>query len=149
MEFGHKQIKMEVLFLHYILLYVIQGQGLKCKSIVLGTKIIFWDLRDSFLLRLYHGTVEGSRLENLLPHIDSVSPLSFPLHTYIHAYYGLIWWAFCRFLTMYVVWLMIRLEIWWWLVFVGQPWYELWYIKIFITEGFFFSSDINITFFML
>ncbi|CAH1415567.1 unnamed protein product [Lactuca virosa] len=39
---------------------------------LIGTKIIFWDLRDSFLLRLYHGTVEGSRLENLLPHIDSV-----------------------------------------------------------------------------
>ncbi|KAI3501237.1 hypothetical protein L1887_29101 [Cichorium endivia] len=39
---------------------------------LVGTKIIFWDCRDSFLFRLYHGTVEGSRLENLLPHIDSV-----------------------------------------------------------------------------
>ncbi|KAI3727581.1 hypothetical protein L6452_16197 [Arctium lappa] len=39
---------------------------------LVGTKIIFWDLRDSFLFRLYHGTVEGARLENLLPQIDSV-----------------------------------------------------------------------------
>ncbi|GJV03152.1 protein unc-13 homolog isoform X3 [Tanacetum coccineum] len=36
------------------------------------TRIIFWDLRDSFLFRLYHGTVEGARLENLFPQIDSV-----------------------------------------------------------------------------
>nr|GEY04732.1 hypothetical protein [Tanacetum cinerariifolium] len=35
---------------------------------LIGTRIIFWDLRDSFLFRLYHGTVEGARLENLFPH---------------------------------------------------------------------------------
>ncbi|KAK9076709.1 hypothetical protein SSX86_005043 [Deinandra increscens subsp. villosa] len=40
--------------------------------VLVGTKVIFWDLRDSFLFRLYHGTVEGARLENLLPQIDSV-----------------------------------------------------------------------------
>ncbi|XP_024993695.1 protein unc-13 homolog isoform X2 [Cynara cardunculus var. scolymus] len=39
---------------------------------LVGTKIIFWDLRDSFLFRLYHGTVEGARLENLLPQLDSI-----------------------------------------------------------------------------
>ncbi|GKC63793.1 protein unc-13 homolog isoform X5, partial [Tanacetum coccineum] len=39
---------------------------------LIGTRIIFWDLRDSFLFRLYHGTVEGARLENLFPQIDSV-----------------------------------------------------------------------------
>lgn len=39
---------------------------------LVGTRVIFWDLRDSFLFRLYHGTVEGARLENLLPQLDSV-----------------------------------------------------------------------------
>nr|XP_043606752.1 protein unc-13 homolog [Erigeron canadensis] len=39
---------------------------------LVGVRVIFWDLRESFLFRLYHGTVEGARLENLLPQIDSV-----------------------------------------------------------------------------
>ncbi|KAI3693593.1 hypothetical protein L1987_76540 [Smallanthus sonchifolius] len=38
---------------------------------LVGTRVVFWDLRDSFLFRLYHGTVEVARLENLFPHIDS------------------------------------------------------------------------------
>ncbi|KAD5316789.1 hypothetical protein E3N88_16735 [Mikania micrantha] len=39
---------------------------------LVGTRVVFWDLRDSFLFCLYHGTVEGARLEGLLPKVDSV-----------------------------------------------------------------------------
>ncbi|KFK31928.1 hypothetical protein AALP_AA6G177300 [Arabis alpina] len=39
---------------------------------LIGARVIFWDLRDMFLVQLYNGTVEGARLERLLPHIDSV-----------------------------------------------------------------------------
>ncbi|XP_076897631.1 protein unc-13 homolog isoform X1 [Bidens hawaiensis] len=39
---------------------------------LVGIRVVFWDLRDSFLFRLYHGSVEGARLENLLPKLDSV-----------------------------------------------------------------------------
>ncbi|KAF8097003.1 hypothetical protein N665_0297s0013 [Sinapis alba] len=39
---------------------------------LIGARVIFWDLRDMFLVQLYNGTVEGSRLEKLLPHIDTV-----------------------------------------------------------------------------
>lgn len=33
---------------------------------------MFWDMRDSFLFNLYHGGVEGNRLDGLLPQFDSV-----------------------------------------------------------------------------
>ncbi|KAF3561454.1 hypothetical protein DY000_02015351 [Brassica cretica] len=39
---------------------------------LIGARVIFWDLRDMFLVQLYNGTVEGARLERLLPHIDTV-----------------------------------------------------------------------------
>jgi hypothetical protein len=39
---------------------------------LIGARAIFWDLRDMFLIQLYNGTVEGARLERILPHIDSV-----------------------------------------------------------------------------
>lgn len=39
---------------------------------LIGARVIFWDLRDMFLVQLYNGTVEGARLEGLLPHIDTV-----------------------------------------------------------------------------
>lgn len=38
-----------------------------------GARAIFWDLRYMFLVQLYNGTVESTRLERLLPHIDSVN----------------------------------------------------------------------------
>ncbi|KAA8522362.1 hypothetical protein F0562_013277 [Nyssa sinensis] len=37
-----------------------------------GARVVFWDLRDSFLFRLYHGSVEGARLDSILPHFDTV-----------------------------------------------------------------------------
>lgn len=37
-----------------------------------GTRVVFWDLRDPFLFHLYRGTVEGARLDSILPHFDSV-----------------------------------------------------------------------------
>ncbi|KAF8379445.1 hypothetical protein HHK36_028881 [Tetracentron sinense] len=37
-----------------------------------GPRVVFWDLRDSFLFRLYRGDVESARLESILPHVDSV-----------------------------------------------------------------------------
>lgn len=38
----------------------------------IGTKVVFWDLRDSFLFRLYCGNVEDARLDSILPHVDTV-----------------------------------------------------------------------------
>ncbi|KAL3818096.1 hypothetical protein ACJIZ3_004001 [Penstemon smallii] len=38
----------------------------------LGAKIVFWDLRDAFLLYLYHGGVEGNRMDGVFPKFDSV-----------------------------------------------------------------------------
>ncbi|XP_052209822.1 protein unc-13 homolog isoform X2 [Diospyros lotus] len=37
-----------------------------------GAKVVFWDLRDSFLFHLYCGSVEGARLDNILPYFDTV-----------------------------------------------------------------------------
>ncbi|XP_027084431.2 protein unc-13 homolog isoform X3 [Coffea arabica] len=36
----------------------------------IGVRVVFWDLRKSFLYRLYHGGVENSRLDSLLPSLD-------------------------------------------------------------------------------
>ncbi|KAK9145071.1 hypothetical protein Sjap_004974 [Stephania japonica] len=38
----------------------------------IGARIVFWDLRDSFLFHLYRGSVENARLESNLPQIDIV-----------------------------------------------------------------------------
>ncbi|KAK9094661.1 hypothetical protein Scep_026130 [Stephania cephalantha] len=38
----------------------------------IGARIVFWDLRDSFLFYLYRGNVENARLESSLPQIDLV-----------------------------------------------------------------------------
>lgn len=37
-----------------------------------GAKIVFWDMRDSFLFYLYYGGVEGNRLDGVLPQFDRV-----------------------------------------------------------------------------
>ncbi|XP_057510564.1 protein unc-13 homolog isoform X2 [Actinidia eriantha] len=37
----------------------------------IGARIVFWDLRDSFLFNLYHGTVEGARLDIIVPYFDT------------------------------------------------------------------------------
>eukprot|EP00268_Persea_americana_P036089 TRINITY_DN35584_c0_g1_i5.p1 TRINITY_DN35584_c0_g1~~TRINITY_DN35584_c0_g1_i5.p1 ORF type:complete len:1048 (+),score=208.43 TRINITY_DN35584_c0_g1_i5:473-3616(+) len=37
----------------------------------IGTRIVFWDLRDLFLFSLYRGNVESSRLERNLPQLDA------------------------------------------------------------------------------
>lgn len=33
---------------------------------------MFWDMRDSFLFYLYHGGVEGNRIDGVLPEFDRV-----------------------------------------------------------------------------
>lgn len=33
---------------------------------------MFWDLRDAFLFRLYHGSVGSARFDDILPNFDSV-----------------------------------------------------------------------------
>ncbi|KAL8106727.1 hypothetical protein AgCh_023473 [Apium graveolens] len=38
----------------------------------IGARVVFWDLRDSFLFRLYRGSVESARFETILPNFDSV-----------------------------------------------------------------------------
>ncbi|KAH9777764.1 DNA topoisomerase 4 subunit B [Citrus sinensis] len=37
----------------------------------IGARVVFWDLRDSFLCCLYRGSVESARLESFLTHIDT------------------------------------------------------------------------------
>lgn len=37
-----------------------------------GARVVFWDLRDSFLFHLYRGSVESARLDGVLPYFDSV-----------------------------------------------------------------------------
>ncbi|KAG8496041.1 hypothetical protein CXB51_009399 [Gossypium anomalum] len=39
---------------------------------LIGTRVVFWDLRDAFLFHLYRGNVESTRLENFLPDFDTV-----------------------------------------------------------------------------
>ncbi|XP_059645069.1 protein unc-13 homolog isoform X2 [Cornus florida] len=39
---------------------------------LIGTRVVFWDLRDSFLLHLYHGSFDSARLDSILPHFDIV-----------------------------------------------------------------------------
>ena len=43
-----------------------------------GARIIFWDLRQKFLLGLYHGDVGSSRLESFVPQIDNVRHILHP-----------------------------------------------------------------------
>lgn len=40
-----------------------------------GAKIVFWDMRDSFMSYLYYGGVEGNRLDTVLPQFDKVRDL--------------------------------------------------------------------------
>lgn len=50
-----------------------------------GAKIVFWDMRDSFLSYLYYGGVEGNRLDAVLPQFDKVRlllPQSFKIMLY-------------------------------------------------------------------
>ncbi|XP_074317749.1 protein unc-13 homolog [Silene latifolia] len=37
----------------------------------IGTKAVFWDLREGFLFRLYRGGVEKTRMDTVLPNVDS------------------------------------------------------------------------------
>ncbi|EPS62384.1 hypothetical protein M569_12406, partial [Genlisea aurea] len=46
--------------------------AIKRTSEFLGARIVFWDLRDSFLLHLYHDCAERNRFENVLPRFDSI-----------------------------------------------------------------------------
>lgn len=48
-----------------------------------GTKIVFWDMRDSFISQLYFGGVEGNRLDAVLPLFDRVRFLYIFLDTSI------------------------------------------------------------------
>ena len=50
---------------------------------MLGVRVVFWDLRKSFLYRLYHGGVENSRLDSLLPNLDGVSAYNLSPSTFI------------------------------------------------------------------
>ncbi|XP_043811757.1 protein unc-13 homolog isoform X2 [Manihot esculenta] len=40
-----------------------------------GARVVFWDLRNTFLFHLYRGDVASSRLESFLPHVDTVLDL--------------------------------------------------------------------------
>ncbi|GMH09418.1 hypothetical protein Nepgr_011259 [Nepenthes gracilis] len=38
----------------------------------IGAKVVFWDLRESFIFYLYRVTVEGARMDSVLQHVDVV-----------------------------------------------------------------------------
>ncbi|GAB4834351.1 hypothetical protein Ancab_032606 [Ancistrocladus abbreviatus] len=38
----------------------------------IGTKVAFWDLREHYIFHLYHGSVEGARIDGVLQYVDSV-----------------------------------------------------------------------------
>ncbi|KAJ4954056.1 hypothetical protein NE237_030888 [Protea cynaroides] len=38
---------------------------------ITGARVVFWDLRDTFLFLLYRGNVEGARLDSVLPQVDT------------------------------------------------------------------------------
>ncbi|GKU95314.1 hypothetical protein SLEP1_g8689 [Rubroshorea leprosula] len=48
------------------------GNVTKKISDLIGTRVVFWDLRDTFLFLLYRGSVESARLDCFLSHIDTV-----------------------------------------------------------------------------
>ncbi|KAF5182736.1 unc-13-like protein [Thalictrum thalictroides] len=50
--------------------YMVDAVNKVCELI--GARLVFWDLRDSFLFTLYRGKIENARLENSLLHFDSV-----------------------------------------------------------------------------
>ncbi|KAL3331289.1 hypothetical protein AABB24_034886 [Solanum stoloniferum] len=39
---------------------------------LVGARVVFWDMREPFIFNLYHGDVEGARLETILPQFDRV-----------------------------------------------------------------------------
>ncbi|KAH6758083.1 hypothetical protein C2S52_023025 [Perilla frutescens var. hirtella] len=48
------------------------AHGIRKTCDFLGAKIVFWDMRDLFLSYLYYGSVEGNRLDAVLPQFDKV-----------------------------------------------------------------------------
>ncbi|KAL1834842.1 hypothetical protein ACET3Z_004493 [Daucus carota] len=38
----------------------------------IGARVVFWDMRDTFLFRLYRGSVGSARFDNILPNFDTV-----------------------------------------------------------------------------
>ncbi|KAJ8555736.1 hypothetical protein K7X08_013232 [Anisodus acutangulus] len=39
---------------------------------LVGARVVFWDMREPFIVNLYHGGVEGAQLETILPQFDRV-----------------------------------------------------------------------------
>lgn len=60
---------MNHLFIYHI---VVDLPWFSLLILLLGTKVVFWDLRDSFLFGLYRGNVEDARLDSILSHVDTV-----------------------------------------------------------------------------
>ncbi|CAH9144355.1 unnamed protein product [Cuscuta epithymum] len=46
--------------------------AIRITSELLGARVVFWDLRESFVFHLYHSSVEGARLESVLPQFDNI-----------------------------------------------------------------------------
>ncbi|KAK4365334.1 hypothetical protein RND71_016692 [Anisodus tanguticus] len=41
-------------------------------AVLLRARVVFWDMREPFIVNLYHGGVEGAQLETILPQFDRV-----------------------------------------------------------------------------
>lgn len=61
-----------------------------CWIIILGTKIIFWDLREPFIDNLYKHSVSQARLETITDSLDLVSRINL-VYIYLSR---LIFWDF-------------------------------------------------------
>ncbi|GFQ01344.1 hypothetical protein PHJA_002278300 [Phtheirospermum japonicum] len=48
------------------------ADAIRTTSDFLGARIVFWDMRESFLSYLYHGSVDGNRLDSVHPEFDKV-----------------------------------------------------------------------------
>ncbi|KAL3647194.1 hypothetical protein CASFOL_008162 [Castilleja foliolosa] len=48
------------------------ADAIRKTSDLLGARIVFWDMRESFLSYLYHGSVDGNRLDSVHPEFDKV-----------------------------------------------------------------------------
>lgn len=71
-----------------------------------GARVVFWDLRDTFLFCLYRGSVEGARLDSVLPHIDTV--LNHICGLIDETLRDLVVFSICRALLEGYVWVLLN-----------------------------------------
>lgn len=54
---------------------------MSCRCV--GTKVIFWDMRETFIDGLYKGSVTQARMEKVVNALDPVSSPNLLVHTFV------------------------------------------------------------------